>query len=103
MKRIFLTICLSFTANSCYDERIIAKQKEAKMLDSSLSVADSIAVKLDHVIHELDSKQVVYTKKPSARLKQLEKENKHLKDSIKNLHEYFVTDPIDGTAYQKSY
>lgn len=101
MKRIILTICLSFSVNSCHDERTVARHKEAQMLDSSLSVADSIAVKLDHVIHELDSKQVVYTKRPSARLKQLEKENKHLKDSIKNLHEYFVTDPIDGTAHQE--
>ena len=92
--KYLLAICLIFCSYSCGDEPLNAKTKKPCCDDSTASAVDTLALRVEHVIHELDSKQAVAapSKPSSAKVKQLEKENKHLKDSIKELHEYFVSE-----------
>jgi len=96
--KYLLAICLIFCSYSCGDEPLNAKTKKPCCDDSTASAVDTLALRVEHVIHELDSKQAVaktdglMVKPSSAKVKQLEKENKHLKDSIKELHEYFVSE-----------
>jgi hypothetical protein len=92
--KYLLAICLIFCSYSCGDEPLNAKTKKPCCDDSTASAVDTLALRVEHVIHELDSKQAVAApiKPSSAKVKQLEKENKYLKDSIKELHEYFVSE-----------
>jgi len=92
--KYLLAICLIFCSYSCGDEPLNAKTKKPCCDDSTASAVDTLALRVEHVIHELDSKQAVAEpiKPSSAKVKQLEKENKYLKDSIKELHEYFVSE-----------
>ena len=96
--KYLLAICLILCSYSCGDEPLNAKTKKPCYGDTTASAVDTLALRVEHVIHELDSKQAVsktdglMIKPSSAKVKQLEKENKNLKDSIKELHEYFVTE-----------
>jgi len=92
--KYLLSICLILCSYSCTEQPINAKTKKPCCNDSIPSDVDTLALRVEHVIHELDSKQAVAkTIKPSsAKIKQLERENKHLKDSIKDIYEYLVSD-----------
>jgi len=96
--KYLLSICLIFCSYSCAEQPINAKTKKPCCDDSITSAVDTLAIRVEHVIHELDSKQAVASvdglkvKTSSAKVKQLERENKYLKDSIKELHEYFVSE-----------
>lgn len=98
MMKYLLSICLILCSYSCAEEPLNAKTKKPCCNDTTASAVDTLALRVEHVIHELDSKQAVaktrklLVKPSSAKVKQLEKENKHLKDSIKELHEYFVSE-----------
>lgn len=96
--KYLLSICLILCSYSCAEQPLSASAKKPCCNDSIPSVVDTLALRVENVIHELDSKQAVAkldglkVKPSSSKLKQLEKENKHLKDSIKELHEYFVSE-----------
>jgi len=92
--KYLLSICLILCSYSCAEQPLSASAKNPCCNDSIPSVVDTLALRVENVIHELDSKQAVAKpiKPSSSKLKQLEKENKHLKDSIKELHEYFVSE-----------
>lgn len=92
--KYLLSICLIFCSYSCAEQSLSASNRKPCCNDSIPSAVDTLALRVEHVIHELDSKQAVVKpiKPSSSKLKQLEKENKHLKDSIKELHEYFVSE-----------
>lgn len=98
MMKYLLSICLILCSYSCVEEPLNAKTKKPCCDDTTATAVDTLALRVEHVIHELDSKQAVAkldglkAKSSSAKVKQLEKENKHLKDSIKELHEYFVSE-----------
>lgn len=92
--KYLLSICLIFCSYSCAEQSLSASDKKPCCNDSIPSAVDTLSLRVENVIHELDSKQAVAkTIKPSsAKIKQLERENKHLKDSIKDIYEYLVSD-----------
>lgn len=96
--KYILSICFIFCSYSCSEQQLNAKGKKACCEDTMSTAIDTIALRMNHVIHELDSKQATLKTKglpikySSSKIKQLEKENKYLKDSIKGLHEYFVSE-----------
>lgn len=96
--KYLLSICLSLCSYSCVEEPLNAKAKKPCCGGTTTTAADTLALRVHKVIHELDSTQAIakaeklMIKRSSAKVKQLEKENKHLKDSIKELHEYFVSE-----------
>lgn len=92
--KYLLSICLIFCSYSCAEQSLSASDKKPCCNDSIPGAVDTLALRVENVIHELDSKQSVAKpiKRSLAKVKQLEKENKHLKDSIKELHEYFVSE-----------
>lgn len=96
--KYLLSICLSLCSYSCVEEPLNAKTKKPCCGGTTTTAADTLALRVHKVIHELDSTQAIakaeklMIKRSSAKVKQLEKENKHLKDSIKELHEYFVSE-----------
>jgi len=98
MMKYLLSICLSLCSYSCVEEPLSAKAKKPCCGGTTKTAADTLALRVHKVIRELDSTQAVakteklMVKRSSAKVKQLEKENKHLKDSIKELHEYFVSE-----------
>jgi hypothetical protein len=98
MMKYLLSICLILCSYSCVEEPLNARTKKPCCDDTTSTAVDTLALRVEHVIHELDSKQAVAkldglkVKSSSAKVEQLEKENKHLRDSIKELHEYFVSE-----------
>lgn len=96
--KYLLSICLSLCSYSCVEEPLNAEAKKPCCGGTTTTAADTLALRVHKVIHELDSTQAIakaeklMIKRSSAKVKQLEKENKHLKDSIKELHEYFVSE-----------
>ena len=96
--KYLLSICLSLCSYSCVEEPLNARTKKPCCDDTTVTAVDTLALRVEHVIYELDSKQAVAkldgskVKSSSAKVEQLEKENKHLRDSIKELHEYFVSE-----------